>query len=119
MGRSSQIPGFSRRANTGWPGHSNPCLVNKQAPPTERRRAAESLWDAERAAEGDEHEQLYRLRKVCEGGIVSAELVEREDALENRQLAERVTFRGEGLQPGVAEGGWERIRDLAYEGRGS
>ena len=42
------------------------------------------------AAAGDEREQLYRLRKVCEGGIVSAELVEREDELENRQLAARL-----------------------------
>jgi hypothetical protein len=61
------------------------------------REQLESLWDAERAASGDEHEQLYRLRKVCESGIVSAELVEREDALENRQLAARVSFRGEEL----------------------
>src|ERR1700740_3688192 len=57
------------------------------------REQLEALLDAERAAEGDQREQLYRLRKVCEGGIVSAELVEREDALENKQLAARVTFR--------------------------
>jgi hypothetical protein len=31
----------------------------------------------------------------------------------------KATFRGKGLQPGVADGGWERIRDLAYEGRGT
>jgi len=30
-----------------------------------------------------------------------------------------VTFAGDGLQPGVAEGAWDRIRDLAYEGRGA
>jgi Arc/MetJ family transcription regulator len=30
-----------------------------------------------------------------------------------------VTFAGDGLQPGVAEGAWERIRELAYEGRGA
>ena len=30
-----------------------------------------------------------------------------------------VTFAGDGLQPGVAEGDWERIRQLAYEGRGA
>jgi Arc/MetJ family transcription regulator len=30
-----------------------------------------------------------------------------------------VTFAGDGLQPGVAEGAWERIRALAYEGRGA
>jgi DNA-binding response OmpR family regulator len=56
-----------------------------------------ALHEAESGAEGDELEQLYRLRKVCEGGIVSAELVEREDELENRQLAVRLTFRGEEL----------------------
>lgn len=28
------------------------------------------------------------------------------------------SFRGEGLQPGVDEGAWDKIRELAYEGRG-
>lgn len=31
----------------------------------------------------------------------------------------RATFQGNGLQPEVREGSWERIRDLAYEGRGT
>jgi putative antitoxin of VapBC-like toxin-antitoxin system len=31
----------------------------------------------------------------------------------------KVTFKGEGLQPGVADGTWERIRDLIYEGDGA
>ena len=57
----------------------------------------DALWETERAAEAGDREQLYRLRKVCEGGIVSAQLVEREDELENRQLAARLTFRGEEL----------------------
>jgi hypothetical protein len=61
------------------------------------REQLESLWEAERGAEGDEREQFYRLRKVCEGGIVSTELVEREDALENAELAARLTFQGEEL----------------------
>ena len=30
----------------------------------------------------------------------------------------KATFKGEGLQPGVDTGSWERIRALAYEGRG-
>lgn len=30
----------------------------------------------------------------------------------------KATFRGRGLQPGVANLAWDRIRDLAYEGRG-
>lgn len=29
------------------------------------------------------------------------------------------SFKGQGLQPDVAEGSWERMRDLAYEGRGT
>jgi hypothetical protein len=61
------------------------------------REQLEALWEAERGAQGDGREQLYRLRKVCEAGIVSAELVEREDELENQQLAARLTFRGEEL----------------------
>ena len=28
------------------------------------------------------------------------------------------SFKGNGLQPGVADASWERIRELAYEGRG-
>jgi len=30
----------------------------------------------------------------------------------------RATFKGRGLQPGVMELSWERVRELAYEGRG-
>ncbi|HLX19396.1 MAG TPA: hypothetical protein VKR23_04520 [Gaiellaceae bacterium] len=54
----------------------------------------EALREAEDAAEGDEHERLYRLRKTCEGGLISAQLAERGDALENAIIATRVTFRG-------------------------
>jgi hypothetical protein len=58
--------------------------------------------DALRSAEedapsGDERERLYRLRKTCEAGVVSAEMAEREDALENAVLAARVEFKGEEL----------------------
>jgi hypothetical protein len=31
----------------------------------------------------------------------------------------KATFKGEGLQPQVAGASWERIRELAYEGRGT
>ena len=61
------------------------------------REQLDALHEAESAADGDLREQLYRLRKVCEGGIVQAELVEREDELENRQLAARLTYRAEEL----------------------
>ena len=30
----------------------------------------------------------------------------------------KVTFKGQGLQPGVSTATWEQIRDMAYEGRG-
>src|SRR6059058_3494077 len=55
-------------------------------------RAAE-----ENASAGDERERLYRLRKTCEAGVVSAEMAEREDALENAVLAVRIDFKGEEL----------------------
>jgi hypothetical protein len=58
----------------------------------EALRAAEDA-----AAQGDERERLYRLRKTCEDGIVTAELAERDDALENAILAARVVFRGDEL----------------------
>jgi hypothetical protein len=55
------------------------------------------------AAEEDERERLYRLRKACEGGIVDAELAAREDELENAILAARLTFDGEELPLHAAE----------------
>ncbi|HEY5059479.1 MAG TPA: hypothetical protein VII51_10730 [Gaiellaceae bacterium] len=55
------------------------------------------LRAAESAATGDDRELLYRLRKTCEAGIVSAELAEQDDALENAVLAAHVTFKGEQL----------------------
>lgn len=30
----------------------------------------------------------------------------------------KVSFNGSGLQPAVADAAWDRIRELAYEGRG-
>jgi hypothetical protein len=61
------------------------------------REQLEALREAEESAEGEQRELLYRLRKTCEGGLVSAALVEKEDDLENRLLAERVSFRGEQM----------------------
>lgn len=31
----------------------------------------------------------------------------------------KVSFKGRGLRPELADAGWDRLRDLAYEGRGS
>src|SRR5213080_3896516 len=61
------------------------------------RDQLDALRDAGVAASGDERELLYRLRKTCESGLVSAQLAEQEDELENRLLAERVTFKGEEM----------------------
>jgi len=61
------------------------------------RSQIDALEQAEEAADGDERERLYRLRKTCEAGVISAELAEQEDALENSILAARVRFRGEDL----------------------
>jgi hypothetical protein len=56
-----------------------------------------ALREEEEAAEGDQREWLYRLRKTCESGLVAAELAEKDDELENALLAARVTFKGEEL----------------------
>src|SRR5579862_925702 len=61
------------------------------------RGQLDALQDAEEAASGDDRERLFRLRKTCEGGLIANELVERYDALENRMLAARVTFKGEEM----------------------
>src|SRR5881409_2763140 len=62
------------------------------------RDQLDALHEAERAADDpDEGERIYRLRKTCEEGLISAELVEKEDALENAELASTVHFRGETM----------------------
>jgi hypothetical protein len=62
------------------------------------REQLEALREAEQAVEApDEGERVYRLRKTCEGGLITAELVEKEDALENAELQTEVDFRGETL----------------------
>jgi hypothetical protein len=61
------------------------------------REQLDALVEAEQGASGDERERLYRVRKTCESGLISAQLAEREDELENRLLAERVIFKGEEM----------------------
>jgi hypothetical protein len=63
----------------------------------EQLQALREAEEAAAAAEGDECERLYRLRKTCEGGIIAAELAERDDELENAILAARITFKGDEL----------------------
>jgi hypothetical protein len=57
----------------------------------------ETLREAESTADEAERELLYRLRKTCEAGILAAELAARDDELENRILAARVTWGGEEM----------------------
>jgi hypothetical protein len=61
------------------------------------RGQLDALRQAEGDASGDERELLYRLRKTCESGLIAAELAAREDELENKLLAEKVTFKGEAI----------------------
>jgi hypothetical protein len=77
--------------------------ISEQAAIVERyadlfsREQLKTLREEEERAEGDDREWLHRLRKTCEGGLVAAELAEKDDELENAILAARVTFKGEEL----------------------
>jgi hypothetical protein len=61
------------------------------------REQLQALQEEEQASDGEQREWLYRLRKTCEGGLVAAELAERDDELENALLAARVSFKGEEM----------------------
>jgi hypothetical protein len=61
------------------------------------REQLQALREEESRADDGQREWLYRLRKTCEGGLVAAELAERDDELENAILAARVEFQGEDL----------------------
>jgi hypothetical protein len=61
------------------------------------RAQIDALREAEESSGGDDRERLYRLRKTCEGGLVSAELADKQDALENALIGARVTFKGDEM----------------------
>ena len=61
------------------------------------RDQLQSLQEAEAAAADDEREAIARLRLTCQEGIVTRELAEREDELENALLGARVAWDGEEL----------------------
>jgi hypothetical protein len=61
------------------------------------REQLEALHEAEAAAADEEREAVARLRLTCQEGIVTRELAEREDALENGLLAARVPWDGDEL----------------------
>jgi hypothetical protein len=72
-------------------------IVARYADLFTREQLSALRGEEDSAAEGGARERLYRLRKTCEGGIVAAELVERDDEFQNAILAARVTFKGEEL----------------------
>ena len=61
------------------------------------RSQLEALVEAEVGASDDDRESIARLRLTCQEGIVTRELAEREDALENALLASRVPWDGDEL----------------------
>jgi hypothetical protein len=71
------------------------------------------LEEAKRLAE----REGTTLRELIESGLRS-NIKERARLRSRRFRLRRATFAGKGLQPGVSDGSWERIRELAYEGRG-
>jgi hypothetical protein len=71
------------------------------------------LEEARRAADRDG----TTLRALVEAGLRRV-LADRRGNAASFRLRD-ASFRGEGLQPGVASGSWDAIRDAIYEGRGA
>ncbi|MDE2060116.1 MAG: type II toxin-antitoxin system VapB family antitoxin [candidate division NC10 bacterium] len=55
------------------------------------------------------------LRALVEEGLRRI-LAEREQG--GRFHLRKATFKGSGIQPGLATASWDRIREMIYEGRG-
>jgi hypothetical protein len=78
------------------------------------RPQLEALRREEEAAEAPQaRERLYRLRKTCEGGVVSTGVATQQDELANAELASRVEFRGDSLPLRTAQA---RLATLAEYG---
>ncbi|HZC74647.1 MAG TPA: hypothetical protein VE220_01635 [Gaiellaceae bacterium] len=81
------------------------------------RPQLESLREAEESAQeseqGDEREQLHRLRKTCERGLVDSAIAGDQDALANALLGARLTFDGEELPLRSAEAKLAVLSDYA------
>jgi hypothetical protein len=60
-------------------------------------------------------EQRTTLKALVEEGL---RRVVSERKRRSRFKLRKATFRGNGLQPHLEGAGWDRIRDLIYEGRG-
>ena len=74
---------------------------------------ADALLDEAKRVAARDHTTL---RALIEDGLCQI-VSERRESQEFR--LEDASFRGEGLQPGLEEGSWEQVRNLAYEGRGA
>src|SRR5262249_45058752 len=72
-----------------------------------------SLRAAEKREDGPARERVYRLRKTCESGLISAELAALQDALENAILASRVEWRGESMPLRTAQARLALLPDYA------
>src|SRR5437588_4568811 len=75
------------------------------------RDQLQALREEEKGAGADQQEWLYRLRKTCEGGLVAAELAEKDDELENALLAARVTFKSEEMPLRTAQARLAVLKD--------
>jgi hypothetical protein len=73
----------------------------------------DALLDEARKIAARDHTTV---RALIERGLRFA-IAERQGTRDYR--LRKATFRGQGLQPGVADAAGERIRDLAYEGHGA
>jgi hypothetical protein len=75
---------------------------------------SDALLDEARALADRERTTV---RALIEDGLRRV-LAERKRSRQTFTLR-RATFKGRGLQAHVADGSWERLRDLTYEGRGA
>jgi hypothetical protein len=92
------------------------------------REQHEALRDEEERSRGEPRERLVRLREACASGVVTAELAEAVDELENAILAYRLEFDGEQMPLRTAQARLavldaysdrERLGELAGDGSAS
>jgi hypothetical protein len=74
---------------------------------------ADALLDAARKTAAREQTTV---RALIEEGLRT---VLNERTSRPRFRLRKAAFGGRGLQPGAAETGWERLRELSYKGRGA
>jgi hypothetical protein len=70
-----------------------------------------------RAAKKEAERRGTTFRDVVESGLRLV-LDASKDTAKRQFTLRKHTFRGEGLQMGITEGDWARMREKSYEGRG-